>query len=43
MHAERDVDAAVRREGLMPAVDDSTWFWRVVLYRRMGEAVNSAG
>lgn len=34
VHAESDVDAAVRREGFTPVVIDSTWYWRVVLYRR---------
>ena len=35
VHAERDVDAAVRSEGFTPIVDDSTWFWRIALYRRV--------
>ena len=35
VHAERDVDAAVRSEGFTPVVDDATWFWRIALYRRV--------
>ena len=35
VHRERDIDATVRREGLEPVVDDSTWFWRIALYRRV--------
>jgi magnesium-protoporphyrin O-methyltransferase len=38
VHRERDVDAALRRAGLAPVADDSTWFWRVVLYRRTAES-----
>lgn len=35
VHAEKEVDAAVRREGFAPLVTDSTWYWRVALYRRV--------
>ncbi len=35
VHLERDVDAAVRNEGFAPLLDDSTWFWRIALYRRV--------
>lgn len=35
VHAERDVDAAIRSEGFSPVMDDSTWFWRIALYRRV--------
>jgi SAM-dependent methyltransferase len=34
VHAESDVDAAVRKEGLTPVLTDATFFWRVSLYRR---------
>lgn len=35
VYAERDVDMAVRSEGFTPIVNDSTWFWRIALYRRV--------
>lgn len=35
VHVERDVDAAVRSEGFSPVMEDSTWFWRIALYRRV--------
>lgn len=35
VHAESDVDAAVRMAGFTPVVNDATWFWRVALYRRI--------
>jgi SAM-dependent methyltransferase len=35
VHAEHDVDVAVRSEGFTPIVSDSTWFWRIALYRRV--------
>ena len=34
VHPEQEVDATVRREGFTPVVTDSTWYWRVALYRR---------
>lgn len=34
VHPERAVDAAIRSEGFTAVVDDSTWFWRVMVYRR---------
>lgn len=34
VHAESAVDAAVRREGFTPLVNETTWYWRVALYRR---------
>lgn len=34
VHSERDIDAAIRREGFTPVVVDSTWYWRIALYRR---------
>src|SRR5687767_8205198 len=34
VHAESDVDAAVRNEGFAPILTDATRFWRVALYRR---------
>ena len=34
VHDERKVDAAVRTEGFEPVADRSTWYWRIVLYRR---------
>jgi SAM-dependent methyltransferase len=34
VHAERDVDVAIRSEGFTPIVNDSTWFWRIALFRR---------
>jgi magnesium-protoporphyrin O-methyltransferase len=34
VHLESDIDTAVRSQGFSPIVEDSTWFWRVVLYRR---------
>lgn len=39
VHAESDVDAAVRREGFVPVVTDATWYWRVALYRRTEPAL----
>jgi len=36
VHPERVVDATVRGEGFAPAVVDSTWYWRIALYRRVG-------
>jgi magnesium-protoporphyrin O-methyltransferase len=35
VHAERDVDAAVRREGFAPTATESTWFWRIAVYARL--------
>ena len=35
VHAELDVDAAVRKEGFTPVLTDATFFWRVALYRRV--------
>jgi magnesium-protoporphyrin O-methyltransferase len=35
VHAERDVDRAVRGEGFESVVSDATWFWRIALYRRV--------
>ncbi len=35
VHLERDVDAAIRSEGLTRVVNESTWYWRVALYRRL--------
>jgi magnesium-protoporphyrin O-methyltransferase len=35
VHAEREVDAAVRREGFELVAHDSTWLWRVALYERV--------
>src|SRR5688572_7557516 len=35
VHAESDVDAAVRTEGFTPILNDATRFWRVALYRRV--------
>ncbi len=35
VHAESDVDAAVRKEGFTPFLTDATFFWRVALYRRV--------
>lgn len=37
VHAESDVDAAVRKEGFTPILTDATFFWRVALYRRVAE------
>jgi SAM-dependent methyltransferase len=34
VHLESDIDTAVRSQGFSPIFEDSTWFWRVVLYRR---------
>jgi magnesium-protoporphyrin O-methyltransferase len=34
VHLESDIDAAVRSQGFSPTFIDSTWYWRVVLYRR---------
>lgn len=34
VHAESDIDTAVRSQGFSPIVGDATWYWRVVLYRR---------
>lgn len=42
VHPERDVDAAVRKEGFIPIVNDSTWYWRVVLYRRVEPGLASS-
>lgn len=36
VHSERDVDAAVRGEGFAPADIDSTWYWRIAFYRKVG-------
>lgn len=35
VHAERDVDRAVRGEGFASVVSDATFFWRIALYRRV--------
>ena len=35
VHAERDVDRAVRGEGFAPVVTDATFYWRIALYRRV--------
>ncbi|MEO8437206.1 MAG: class I SAM-dependent methyltransferase [Chloroflexota bacterium] len=35
VHLEREVDQAVRAEGFVPVVVDSTWYWRIALYRRV--------
>lgn len=34
VHAETDIDAAVRLAGFTPVMNDATWFWRIALYRR---------
>ena len=39
VHAERDVDKAVRGEGFESVVSDATFFWRIALYRRVETAV----
>ncbi len=39
VHAERDVDRAVRGEGFEAVVSDATFFWRIALYRRVEAAV----
>jgi len=38
VHAESDVDMAVRKEGFAPLLNETTWFWRVALYRRIAAA-----
>ena len=40
VHAERDVDAAVRREGFRMVAQDATWLWRVALYERIPGAAD---
>ena len=35
VHAEGDVDRAVRAEGFAPVVTDATFYWRIALYRRV--------
>jgi hypothetical protein len=35
VHAERDVDRAVRGEGFGSVVTDATFYWRIALYRRV--------
>lgn len=35
VHAERDVDAAIREEGFALVANDETWLWRIALYRRV--------
>jgi magnesium-protoporphyrin O-methyltransferase len=39
VHAEREVDRAVRSEGFVSVVSDATFFWRIALYRRVDAAV----
>ena len=39
VHLEADIDTAVRSQGFSPIVDDTTWYWRVVLYRRAEHAL----
>jgi SAM-dependent methyltransferase len=39
VHAERDVDRAIRGEGFESVVSDATFFWRIGLYRRVAAAV----
>ena len=39
VHAERDVDRAVRGEGFESVVSDATFFWRIALYRRVETVV----
>ncbi len=34
VHKESEVDMAVRTEGFTPVLSETTWFWRVALYRR---------
>ena len=38
VHKESDVDTAVRAEGFTPVLSETTWFWRVALYRRAAAA-----
>lgn len=38
-HSNELVDRLVRERGLQPIVEQRTFFWRVVLYRRGGDAV----
>ncbi len=35
LHVESHVDAAVRNAGFTPVMSDTTWFWRITLYRRV--------
>lgn len=32
---EHEVDAAIQSEGFARVLNDSTWYWRVALYRRL--------
>jgi len=38
VHMESDIDTAVRTEGFTPVLSETTWFWRVALYRRTAAA-----
>jgi len=38
VHMESEVDMAVRKEGFTLLLSETTWFWRVALYRRIAAA-----